>query len=201
MFDLGSPFDSTIPAGASLLVGGPPLTGKRRLGLDVIQRGLDEGDACILVTTTVTADQVLSMAPFRAEEVAVIDCVTRHLGLSASPTDRLRYASSPEDMTGIGIEFSELVGTVAREGDGLRVVFDSLTPLLVYADIQTVFRFLRVLVSRIETMDALGVFTMDTTAHPDRDVSVVGCLFDGHITTSEDAPATLSLDSDPTPTT
>lgn len=201
MFDLGGPFDTPVPAGTSLLVRGPPLTGKRRLGLDVLGRGLDGDEAGILVTTTVTADRALELAPFDREDIAVVDCVTRHLGISPSPTDRLRYASSPEDMTGVGIEFSELVGLLGREGyDRIRVVFDSVTPLLVYADTQTVFRFLHVLVSRIETMGGLGLFTIDDTAHTERDVSVIGQLFGGRITTGEGIPAALGLDSDSTPT-
>lgn len=199
VFDLGGPFDSAVPPGESLLVGGPPLTGKRRLGLEVLRRGLDADEAGVLVTTTVTAERALSLAPFPPESIGVVDCVARHLGVSTASTDRVRFASSPGDMTGIGIEFSELVGELDRAGnDRIRVVFDSLTPLLVYADVQTVYRFLHVTVRHVETVGALGVFTVDATAHPDEELAVLERLFDGRITTGRDEAPTLTRDSDTT---
>jgi len=59
----------------------------------------------------------------------------------------------------------------------------SLSQLLMYADVKTVFRFLHILTGRISSADALGVCTLDSEAHDGQTVHTVRQLFDGMIET------------------
>jgi len=118
--------------------------------------------------------------------------VTKHQGRSVRDTDVVKYASSPEDMTGIGIKFSEFVEEFhrARDVDGVRVLVDSLSTLLMYSDVQTVFRFMHVFTSRIENADALGLHVIESTAHDDETMNTLKQLFDGIVSVEDDSVTT-----------
>ncbi len=185
-YDLGPAFEgATVAPGTNLLVTGGPLSGKRQLALSGLAQGATQNEGSVIITVRDTAEVLLEefrrqlTEPERAR-VGVVDCIANHQGRSESNTDRVRYASSPTDLTGIGIEFSELLEEFHGRGTGkTRVALDSLSPLLIYSDLQTVFRFLHVLTSRIEDADAVGIHTIGSTAHDAETINTLKQLFDG----------------------
>jgi len=201
MYDLGPELaDASVVPGTNLLVAGPPLSGKRRLALSILAHGSARGEGAVVVTTRDSADRVLSdyeqlVSNPETVDVGIVDCVTKHQGRSARDTDVVRYASSPEDMTGIGIKLSEFVEgfRVDRGLDNNRVMVDSLTTLLMYSDVQTVFRFMHVITSRIENADALGVHVIESTAHTDETLNTLKQLFDGVVEVDTDGEVTSNL--------
>jgi KaiC/GvpD/RAD55 family RecA-like ATPase len=176
------------------------LTGKRSLALDVLADGVEGGDSAIIVTTKDNGDRVLEEFGDRVDytdrPVAVVDCVTRQQGVGdARDDDRIKYTSSPVDMTGIGIKLSEFLeefyGTRGIERN--RIMVHSLSTLLMYAELQTVFRFLHVFTGRVQSVGGFGLFCIDSTAHDDQTMNTLKQLFDGIINTSEDAEPTIRL--------
>ena len=201
MYDLGPHFDAaTIDPGTSILISGPPLTGKRKLALDILAHGASDGEGTIIVTTRDSSDRVLTdyqsllSNPYDAD-IGIVDCVTQHQGQSTTDTPTVKYASSPVDMTGIGIKTSEFVEEFYSERDirQNRIVLDSLSTLLVYSDLQTVFRFMHVFTSRIEDADALGVYLIESTAHDAETMNTMKQLFDGVVAVDENRELTLQL--------
>jgi KaiC/GvpD/RAD55 family RecA-like ATPase len=183
--------DGVLPAelvagfddGTNLLLSGPAMSGKRDLLLELLARGDRDGEGAVVVTSRDPAAEV-----FREYEDAVgstpnfvraIDCVSAQSG-SATDGDGVRYVSSPGDLTGMGIEFSEVARSAGDSGvDRLRVGFDSLSPLLMYVDIQRLFRFLHVFTSQIQSQGWLGVFSVDPESHDDQTINTISQLFDG----------------------
>lgn len=194
MYELGEVFpETTVDPGTNLLVSGPPMTGKHEYAVDILVDGVQAGDGAIVVTTKDTATQVREEFSARTTDddplVGVVDCVTRQQG---NPTltdhDLVRYASSPVDLTGIGIELSELLREF-YEDRGVtrnRVLLHSLSTLLMYSNLQTVFRFLHVFTGRVQSADALGLFVIDETGHDDQTMSTLKQLFDGAIEIREE---------------
>ncbi|WP_302081274.1 RAD55 family ATPase [Salinibaculum rarum] len=201
MYELGTELDGvSVDPGTNILVSGPPLTGKRRLAMDILAHGVTDGDGAVIVTTRDSSDRVISDFQSHIDDpsdadLGVVDCVTKHQGRSASDTDLVKYASSPVDMTGIGIKFSEFVEEFYTKRDVRknRVLLDSLSALLMYSDVQTVFRFMHVLTSRIEDADALGVHIIESTAHDDEAMNTMKQLFDGIIEVDEQRDLTVQL--------
>jgi KaiC/GvpD/RAD55 family RecA-like ATPase len=200
MYDLGSVLDIDVDPGTNLLIAGSPLTGKRELALDILASGVDRGEGVIIVTNTDSADRFLKdfseRTAYENRPVAVVDCVTRQQGVNDTvESERVRYTSSPEDMTGIGIQFSELLQEF-YEGRGVernRVLLHSLSTLLMYSDLQTVFRFLHVFTGRVQSADGLGLYTIDSTAHDEKTLNTLKQLFDGIVTTHEDGDPTVNV--------
>jgi hypothetical protein len=56
-----------------------------------------------------------------------------------------------------------------------------------------VFRFLHVFTGRIQSVDGLGLFCIDSTAHDERTMNTLKQLFDGIVTTDEDAEPSIRL--------
>ncbi len=191
MYDLNPHLDAEVEPGTNLLLTGPPLTGKRSLIMDVLATGTEGGDGAIVVTTKDGADRVLKdyekRTPYEGKPVAVVDCVTRQQGSDVRDSDRIKYASSPVDMTGIGIKLSEFLQAFGNRGiERNRIMVHSLSTLLMYADLQTLFRFLHVFTGRVQSVDGLGLFSVDSTAHDDQSLNTLKQLFDGVVTVSED---------------
>jgi KaiC/GvpD/RAD55 family RecA-like ATPase len=201
MYDLGPALDVEVDPGTNLLVSGPPLTGKRSLAFDVLAAGTEKGEGAIVVSTKDGAERVLSdfatRTPYEDKPVAVVDCVTRQQGVGDvdEDDDRIKYTSSPVDMTGIGIKLSEFLQAFYRDR-GIqrnRIVLHSLSTLLMYADLQTTFRFLHVFTGRIQSVDGLGLFVIDSTAHEEQTMNTLKQLFDGIVTTHEEGEPTVKL--------
>jgi KaiC/GvpD/RAD55 family RecA-like ATPase len=203
MYDLAPALDRSVAPGTNLLLAGPPLTGKRSLALDLLAAGSERNEGAIVVTTKDSAERVLDQYGTRVDyeglPFAVVDCVTRQQGVGdVTETELLKYASSPLDMTGIGIKLSEVLQLfyADRGIERNRIMVHSLSTLLMYSDLQTVFRFLHVFTGRIQSVDGLGLFAIDSTAHDDRTLNTLKQLFDGVITTSEDAEPVLRVAGD-----
>jgi KaiC/GvpD/RAD55 family RecA-like ATPase len=200
MYELGSSFDVEIEPGTNLLLSGPAMTGKQSLALDILAEGTGNDEGAIIVTTKDTADRVLENYRTRTDiesaPIAIVDCVTRQQGVSDAVEDeRVKYASSPVDMTGIGIKLSEVLQEFYQERniERNRVMLHSLSTLLMYSDLQTVFRFLHVFTGRVQSVDGLGLFAIDASAHDDQTMNTLKQLFDGVITTTESEEPEIRL--------
>ena len=202
MYDLSPQLDTAVDSGTNILLSGPPLIGKRGFALDVLADSVDADNGAIVVTTKDSADRVLedfaSRTPYANRPVAVVDCVTQQQGVSDVREDsRIKYTSSPVDMTGIGIKLSEFLEAFHQDRgiERNRIMVHSLSTLLMYSDLQTVFRFLHVFTGRIQSVDGLGLFCIDSTAHDDQTMNTLKQLFDGIVELEEGTEPTLRLAS------
>ncbi|MBX0284754.1 RAD55 family ATPase [Haloarcula salinisoli] len=198
MYKLGPPFSGTqVPPGTNLLVSGPPLSGKRSLAMETLAVGARRDEGTIIVSTRDSAARVHDMFGPLVDgetEVAIVDAVSQHIGRSTD-IDMTSYASSPRDLSEIGVKFSEFIQSfyTDQQREHNRVMVDSLTTLLLYSNLQTVFRFLHVFTSRVENVDGLGLYTIESTAHDAETLSTLDQLFDGTIELDADGTATLTL--------
>jgi len=200
MYELGPPFSGTVvEPGTNLLVTGPPLTGKRRLLLETLAVGTGNGDGIIVVSTRDSATRVRDefatvLDEGAVPEIGIVDAVTQHIGRSTD-AEMTKYTASPRDLSAIGIKFSEFIQSfyTDQQQEHNRVGVDSLTTLLLYSNLQTVFQFTHVFTSRVETVDGLGLYTIEATAHDSESLNTLGQLFDGRIVIDESGVATLEL--------
>lgn len=87
--------------------------------------------------------------------------------------------SSPADLTGIGIKLGNFFEDWAGDSNDLRLCFHTLTTLLQYADLRSVYQFVHVLTGRVRTVGGLAHFHLDPAAHDERTVNTLLGLFDG----------------------
>lgn len=86
--------------------------------------------------------------------------------------------SSPGDLTGIGIELGNFFEEWADDGNELRLCFHTLTTLLQYADLRSVYRFVHALTGRVRSARGVAHYHLDPAAHDERTVNTLLALFD-----------------------
>ncbi|MDX1747996.1 MAG: recombinase RecA, partial [Halobacteriales archaeon] len=171
----------------TFLLSGPALSGKYELLLDFFVEGFGEDDGALLVTTNEPAKDVFASIESRMGELPdafrAVDCVTERQGSGDRyARDRVEYVSSPGDLTGLGIGLTEQLRRFAESHEGrTRVGFHSLSTLLMYTELETVFRFVHVVTGRCDAIDALAFFALDPTTHGETTVNTLKQLFDGII--------------------
>lgn len=174
---------------SSLLVSGPPMTGKFDFLLGLLARHTDRS---ILVSTKYEASEVFDR--FRAASGqsdrtdAVIDCVADpDANPRPDPTAPVRYVGSPRNLTRIGIEFTDLLdefGTAPEGGHG-GVAFHTLSSLVMQLEIKPVYQFLQVFFGQIRGTGWLGLAVIDTEGPGAEEAQLLHHHFDGLVETRE----------------
>lgn len=174
------------PEGRSVLVAGPPMTGKYELMFRLLA---DAADRAILITTgdsaeTVSAD-FADAAGVPAEEVGVVDCASKQQGSAVEDTERVRYVSSPKNITEIGMKFTDLFEVFRESDDAVGVGVHSLSQLLMYLDPQDVYQFVQVLTSQTESEGWFTVAVIGSTMHDEQTLHTMYEPFDTVINTRD----------------
>lgn len=175
----------SLPPGSSLLVTGAPMTGKTELALSILESGVERGEHALVVTPDGKAGRIRSRLP-ETDRIHVVDCSGS--GGAFDDTDLVKFVSSPGDLTGIGIGIAKCTQSIGdRASDGVRLAVLSLSTLLRYTDLDSLFNFVHVLTGRIEAAGYLGVFTMDPTVHDQSTVNTIKAQVDGVVEIREGA--------------
>jgi hypothetical protein len=175
-------------AGTSVLVTGESMRAREHL-LDVLD-DVSGSETVIYITTGQGAAVAVSTFESRGVDpsirLGVVDASgSEDGGVDGLPVEQL---GSPGDLTGMSLGFAKIAQRFeqAGSGDRIRVGLSSISTLLMYADVQTVFRFLHVFTSRIRSGGLLGVFLLDPGMHDEQTVNTVRAIFDCELRVGEE---------------
>ena len=186
-----------VPNGTNLLVTGPALGGIRTLLLRMLLRG-DRREGTLFITADTDGPTTLSEYaavggdhdPMR---VGVVDCT--ETGVDDADYN-VHAVGSPNDLTGVGIEFSSLYESLYANGaERVRTGVYTLAPFVVYSSVKPVYRFLHTLTGRIRTADGLGVCAVDPDAVETETLTSIAQAFDGRVALrSENGEAAIRVE-------
>jgi KaiC/GvpD/RAD55 family RecA-like ATPase len=182
-----------INGGTNIMLIGPPMCGKGALLNTIMSGGLRSGEAVILVETRLSGrDALLKLKPPVGARVGVVDCVSRALGVNVSDTASVRHISSPVDLTGVGVRVSQFADEFGRaDMDCYRLCIDSLSTMLMYSSLQTVYRFMHVIAGRVAMQHNLGVYIVDEDMHDPQTIATLKQLFNGVLQVKNDGDHTF----------
>src|SRR5659263_198014 len=200
-----------IIKGSNIMLIGPPMSQKEVILHYIMYHSATINEnAVITVTTREPATQILEwfkenkMIP-PLSKIGIIDCITKSIGRTAFETENIKFASNPMDLTGIGVQISQFFEDflLKKKIPKIQLHINSLSAILMYSNIQTVFRFMHVFTGRIKAAGALGIFVVDSGMHEDHTIVALKQLFDGIIEIKEENDKnyirTVGLSSKPTP--
>lgn len=95
--------------------------------------------------------------------------------------------SSPADVTGIGMRATKYLDGWAEDDATVVVSLDSLTLVLQYVSLETLYRFLHVLTGRLDAVGAKGLFFLDPSTQDAKTVNTLKTLFQGVLSYDADA--------------
>jgi KaiC/GvpD/RAD55 family RecA-like ATPase len=178
----------SIREGTNLMMIGPPMSRKDELLDAILSHNLGADDGVIIVSTREPGERVLEWftdqgIDLSEANIGVVDCVTKTLGMGASDTVRIKRASSPVDLTGIGVKISQFFEDflVKKNLGKIRLSINSLSTILMYSNLQTVFRFLHVFTGRVKAANGFGLYVVEDEMHDAQAIATLKQLFDGLI--------------------
>lgn len=178
-----------IKKGSNIMLIGPPMCGKETVLYSIMYYGAAKNEnAVITVTTRESATHILEW--FKEQKlilplsrIGIVDCVTKTLGGASVENENIKIASSPVDLTGIGVKISQFFEEYFMKKNirKTQLHINSLSTILMYSNIQTVFRFLHVFTGRIKAAGSLGIYMIESGMHDEQSISILKQLFDGMI--------------------
>ncbi|MCZ7357636.1 MAG: recombinase RecA [Candidatus Methanoperedens sp.] len=178
-----------IKKGSNIMLIGPPMSGKEVILYYIMYNGAAKNEnAVITVTTRESATHILewfkeNKLALPLSRVGIVDCVTKTLGGAAIENENIKIASSPVDLTGIGVKISQFFEDFFMKKNirKTQLHINSLSTILMYSNIQTVFRFIHVFTGRIKAAGALGIYVIESGMHDEQAIATLKQLFDGMI--------------------
>ncbi len=168
---------------------GPPMSGKNVI-LNYIScySIVKNENAIITVATSESGTRFLELFKenklnLPKERIGIVDCFTKSLGGNAIENEYTKIANSPADLTGINVKISQFFQDffINRNIRNIEVHINSLSTILMYSNIQVIFRFLHVLTARIKAAGALGIYVVDSGVHDEKEITTLKQLCDGII--------------------
>jgi KaiC/GvpD/RAD55 family RecA-like ATPase len=195
---LDSLLSGGVPAGAAVMVYGPPFLGKEVLARRFILASLAAGLPSIYVLTNAATDDVrrdLAAADPKYKQAETdhrsrfVDTYSRGIGAAESFKDAA-YLDGALDLNGISLAVNKAQAAVMGKAEAHALVVDSVSTLIAYSSAQTAFRFLQTLIGRTRRVGATGLFLMDQGMHTDADVQMFKHLMTGTIELRESSGKT-----------
>ncbi len=172
-----------LPPGTNVLITGPAMVGKREVAFRLLASGHETGEGVLCVSTSASASSMLDeferyVPTLDRDRVAIVDCSgsDSQRAIREIATERV---SSPGDLTGISIGTAKLLQRFSEQDvSEVRHGLVSISTLIQYLDLNTVFKFLHIYTSRIADTDGLGVFTLESISHDPKTVNTITSEFD-----------------------
>jgi hypothetical protein len=152
------------------------------------------GEYSIVLSTSERASEVIDFFKSAGADkrfTGVIDAITKSSTPSIVDTPRMMFVSSPTDLTGIGIKFSNMIETIF-EGDfsdgepglfppPIRFCVNSISTLLMYRRLEVLYQFLHVLTAKLRKTEGVGIFILNNESFDDKTLSLIKQLMNGVI--------------------
>lgn len=196
-----------IKRGGIFLILGPPLGGKKLFSRNFIVKGLEEGEGCILSSTNSTAEEehetLKSILGENVEKfikdgkLIYIDLYSRAIGIQAGEKPYIKRISGMADLASYNVALREVLAKMHGREIGVRLVFDTVSTLLLYNPFPTVSRFLHVLFGRLKALKVTSLFLLEEEAHDKGQVTTLIGMCDGTLTVKlEDNKKTVKYESE-----
>ena len=183
--------DGGLERGTFTLLYGPPFLGKEHLSRLCVLEAVRAGIPAVLIHTDATADDM--HAHFTALDADVveqavkrgllqyIDCYSRPIEANESRAPNVRYVDGPMDLNGISLALNEAQRRLQADHDHHVVILDNLSTIIAYANTQTTFRFLQVLLGKGRRVGATNLVLLDQGMHSEPEVQTFRHLMTGSI--------------------
>jgi len=171
-------------AGTNILILAPPMSYAEQLAYAITKPLM--GEYAIVLSTNERAAEVVDAFKLAGADkrfTGVIDAITKSSTPSIGDTQRLMFVSSPTDLTGIGIKFSNMIETIF-EGDfaegetglfppPIRFCVNSISTLLMYRRLEVLYQFLHVLTAKLKKIEGVGIYLINSESFDDKTLSLI----------------------------
>ncbi len=177
-----------VPRRASILLIGPPRSGKNIFADQFVVDGLLNNESSIYMIANnfpeEVINRVLPLVNGKIENLRMIDCYTIHAGISKRDEKFVFRTSGPYALNEISIAITK---ALKECNPPTRTVIDSLTTLLLHNKMRELEEFLEVNIGKLKAKNSTVLFMVEEGVHTSRTISLLGSLTDATIKFDEDA--------------
>lgn len=174
-----------LSGGTNVMLIGPPMSGKDAILNTIMSSGLESGEGVVFLTTKAPAELMLenTFITHSSQNIGIIDCISKSLGISNSDTEQIKRVSSPVDLTGIGVRISQFIDEFMnrKKLNNMRLCINSLSTILMYSNLPTVFRFMHVYSGKVAATKALGIYVVEDGMHDEQTIATLKQLINAVI--------------------
>ena len=178
-----------IRKGANIMLIGPPMSGKKIISNYIMYYGAARNENAVIEVNTYEPGYLIlerlkeNKLNLTLSKVGIVDCLTRMIGIETYEDENIKIASSSVDLTDIGVKISQHFENFFTKKNirKIQLNINSLSTLLMYSNIKTVFRFLQVFTGRIKAAGGLGIYVIESGVHDMQVIAALSQLFDGKI--------------------
>ncbi len=178
----------SLKKGSNIMIYGPTFAGKAMFTRTMFKKFVKAGYCGIYVLTRESAEQFIDWfgEEYDSNTVKIIDCVTKSMTGDAKDTEAIKR-ETVMNLTGISAKINKFLEEFWRKGNrNIILVFDSLSTLLMYLNLQTVFRFLHILTGRVKMTGAIAFYIVEEGMHDEKTIVTLKQLFNGMIEFKEE---------------
>jgi KaiC/GvpD/RAD55 family RecA-like ATPase len=174
-------FQKLGSCGAAIVLG-PPLSGKESIIQGFVSSGLAKDEPVLFITTDKSSEELkkelLAKKIYYGGRMKFIDCYSKQTNELCKDTDDTKRVSGPLALNEISIALSDAEVEFIKKNPKHKVVFDSLSTVLMYTNPQTVGRFAQVLVARIKKAGGSVLFSLEEGMHEPGAIVTIEHLMD-----------------------
>ncbi|MEA2054134.1 MAG: RAD55 family ATPase [Candidatus Thermoplasmatota archaeon] len=183
-----------VPTVTNTLLYSPPFIGRETILKRFVLSGLEEGEPVIFVLTDTSFSEMkkemekLDKKFLEYEndgKVKYIDVYSKGVELEESGAN-VTFVDSPINREKITASIISTEKEFTQRYERHRLIFDSISTLIVYSDAKAVFRFLQVISGACKRLGATSVFSMTRGMHEEIEVQTIKHLMDGVIEMREE---------------
>lgn len=192
--------------GTCILLIAPPVIETHLFCLEYIHKGIQDGEPGLIVTMDYSVEglKIKAMqygwALVKGEEKGIlkwVDGYSLNANKDVKSTDSIKRIGGSIALSDLTIGMSQIQAEFHKIKDYYRFVFDSLSTLFIYNDPNTIYRFLRVIVSKLRASGGVGFFTLGEGMHDPKIEMTLRYMMDGTI--QIDSNMRINVLSLPTP--
>ena len=190
-----------IPDGKAILIIGPPLSDKNNIIYNIILNSLKKNEPVLFITTDhfprdIESDLQKNKIPYKKYEsqgdLKFIDCYSAQTRDSISDTNAIKRVAGPLALNEISVAISEIESYFYKKHKKQRVIFQSLSTMLIYSRPEAIQRFIQIIVARTKNAGGSIFFTIEEGMHDKKTIIGIEHLMDGIISIKKNKP-TLKL--------
>ena len=169
-----------LPENSASIVVGPPLSGKKQFLYNYMLESLKNKEPVIFITTDKSPEDIkkelvknkIFYGPY-VKILRFVDCYSQQAGNNIEDTNDILRVSGPLALNEISIAVSKIEAEFYRINPKHRIIFDSLSTLLMYSNPQMIGRFLQIMVAKIKRAGGSIIFTLEEGMHDKKDMITI----------------------------